>query len=194
MAAFLISPESLPATGKLYVLDDQSIWLDPLEEFGLNCRIRTPLIAEITLLPQEEGVLARGGLRGEVAVPCNRCAEDAAVRIDQDIDSFEPYPVRTEPAGPRKRKGAEAEDAIRDPDVDASVMRVNPETRRLEMDLAALAWQEFSLALPAKPLCDTRCKGLCPVCGANKNTEECACARDEGDPRLAALRGLTIQR
>ena len=194
MTTFLISPESLPATGKLYVLDDQAIWLDPIGEFGMNCRILKPLHAEITLYPQEEGVLLRGRLSGEVAVPCNRCAEEATVVIDQAIDSFEPYPPLPIPARPKKRKGREEESVPLDPDMDDAVMRINPETQRREMDLAALAWEEFSLALPVKPLCDARCKGLCPVCGVNKNSETCSCVTEEGDPRLAKLRNLTIKR
>ncbi len=31
------------------------------------------------------------------------------------------------------------------------------------------------LALPMKPLCRENCKGLCPVCGKNRNTEKCDC-------------------
>ena len=33
----------------------------------------------------------------------------------------------------------------------------------------------FVLSLPMKPLCRKDCKGLCPQCGKNKNSEECKC-------------------
>lgn len=192
MTAFLVSPESLPATGKLYILDDQSIWADPAKEFGMDLRIVTPLRAEITLFPQEDGVMARGTLVGGVVVPCNRCAEDAPVTVDVTFNSFEAYPpIPDRENGKRGQKKTTVED---DADMDSAVIRINPLTHRVEMDLAALVWQEFSLALPVKPLCDTRCKGLCPECGANRNTEQCDCVTDEGDPRLAKLRNLTLRK
>ena len=60
--------------------------------------------------------------------------------------------------------------------------------------LAALAWEEFLLALPMKPLCDPACKGLCPQCGVNRNTATCSCGTDAADPRMAPLRGLKVKR
>ena len=61
-------------------------------------------------------------------------------------------------------------------------------------DLAGLLWEEFVLALPVRPLCKPDCKGLCPDCGKNLNEGSCSCVRDEGDPRLAALRGLKVKK
>ena len=54
-------------------------------------------------------------------------------------------------------------------------------------------WEEFSLALPVKPLCRPDCRGLCPECGKNLNEGACGCSRDSGDPRLAALRQLKVK-
>jgi uncharacterized protein len=41
--------------------------------------------------------------------------------------------------------------------------------------------------LPMKPLCSPDCRGLCPVCGANRNKEKCFC-EEAIDPRLAVLK------
>ncbi len=43
---------------------------------------------------------------------------------------------------------------------------------------------------PAKPLCTEDCKGLCPVCGCDLNTESCSCDIRTTDPRLAVLKKL----
>ena len=43
---------------------------------------------------------------------------------------------------------------------------------------------------PMQHLCQPECKGLCPHCGANRNTTECNCAEQYVNPRLAALRKL----
>ncbi|MBI3769451.1 MAG: DUF177 domain-containing protein [Deltaproteobacteria bacterium] len=61
-----------------------------------------------------------------------------------------------------------------------------------EVDVTRLVYEQVLLALPTRPLCDEECRGLCPQCGVNRNTTECSCTVDSGDPRLAVLRGLKI--
>ena len=58
-----------------------------------------------------------------------------------------------------------------------------------QLDLTALLETETSLALPMKPLCREGCRGLCPVCGGNRNVTACACETRVPDPRWAALKG-----
>jgi uncharacterized protein len=58
-----------------------------------------------------------------------------------------------------------------------------------ELDLAGAVREELILALPEYVLCSESCRGLCPRCGADRNTGECAC-RPEADPRWAALETL----
>lgn len=43
-------------------------------------------------------------------------------------------------------------------------------------------------SLPMKYICSEDCKGLCPKCGVNLNTESCDCIHDEIDPRLEKLK------
>lgn len=42
-------------------------------------------------------------------------------------------------------------------------------------------------ALPMKVLCKEDCKGLCPVCGCDRNETDCDCKNEDIDPRLAVL-------
>ena len=180
MASTWVLLHSIPPSGKTYVLDDPAIWAGPMAEFSLSCTVLEPLRAEFTVLVQDDGVLIRGSVTGRVALPCNRCAEDALVDIDQRVDTYEVFPPEDEDGDPIE--------------VDAELLRYAPSGQGIEMNLAALAWEEFLLALPMKPLCDPACKGLCPVCGVNNNTASCACATDAADPRMAPLRGLKVGR
>mgnify|MGYP001365133890 CR=1 FL=1 len=59
-----------------------------------------------------------------------------------------------------------------------------------EIDLKELVREQILLALPAQFLCSEDCKGLCPVCGANKNLIDCNCRENETDPRWAGLKNL----
>jgi uncharacterized protein len=182
MASVWTALHRIPPTGKDFLLDEQAIWTEPLREFGIACRVETPLSAGFFVLPQENGVLVRGSMRGRVALACIRCMEDTPVELRHTFESFEPFPLPP---------GTSAEE---DREVDREVVRRSPQTQEVEINLAALAWEEFSLALPVKPLCSAECKGLCPHCGVNRNHVVCDCRKDGGDPRLAVLRGLTVRR
>jgi uncharacterized protein len=61
------------------------------------------------------------------------------------------------------------------------------------INLAELVREQCYLALPMKPLCREDCRGLCPVCGVNRNRETCACVTNWVDPRFDALRRLKDQ-
>lgn len=61
------------------------------------------------------------------------------------------------------------------------------------LDLEPLARDAIYLELPQAPLCKADCLGLCPECGADKNTNDCGHAVDNSDPRWDALRELGEQ-
>jgi uncharacterized protein len=50
--------------------------------------------------------------------------------------------------------------------------------------------EQVLLSLPARSLCGEDCKGLCPRCGHNLNSESCTCVTTSVDPRWSALSDL----
>jgi uncharacterized protein len=62
-----------------------------------------------------------------------------------------------------------------------------------EFDLLPIVRERIILALPLKPLCREDCKGLCPHCGASRNTESCDCTDERQDERWSQLRKLKEQ-
>jgi uncharacterized protein len=116
----------------------------------------------------------RGEVRASVPQLCGRCAEGITSRVTADVDlRFAPKPARAD----------DVELGRDDLDTDFYVDD--------QIDLARVLETETTLALPMKPLCDPGCRGLCPVCGANRNLSSCACAERAPDPRLAVLKTLT---
>ncbi len=59
-----------------------------------------------------------------------------------------------------------------------------------KLDITDEAIKSILADLPMKVLCDENCKGLCPVCGINRNQKECNCKNEDIDPRLEALKRL----
>lgn len=62
------------------------------------------------------------------------------------------------------------------------------------LDLAPLVHERLLLALPTRALCSEECRGLCPVCGENRNLVDCGCRQSFADPRLAVLRNWKARR
>ena len=188
----------IPSEGKQFEISEESAFVDLLSEYGLDYKVSVPLKASFFVIPQEEGCFVRGGIKGKITLPCNRCTEDANVEVDHSFESFEPFPIISEESflslkhRDNQNNKTAPKDEDFDADVDEEVIRYNKKLKGLEINLLALAWEELVLSLPIQPLCSKNCKGLCPKCGQNFNNASCDCHLDEGDPRLAALRNLNI--
>ena len=116
----------------------------------------------------------RGQVRASVPQLCGRCTEDFSKAVTADVSlRFAPQPPRVD--------GAEL--GRDDLDTDFYVDD--------QIDLDRIIETETTLALPMKPLCDPQCRGLCLVCGANRNVTACSCVERAPDPRLAVLKTLT---
>ncbi len=173
MAEVWISLKDIPADGREFSFSDQPTWEAYWREFRLPVKPGRPLEATFTVYPQKNGVLVRGRLTGSVILECSRCAGDLEHVVDLPFELYE------EAGG----NGAGEQSHL--------LRRVGD---HLELNPAEMLWEEFSLNLPVKLLCSKDCKGLCPKCGKNLNQGECACSSEEGDPRLAALRGIKVSR
>ena len=188
MQNYRISLNDLSPEGKEFTLDDAAIWQEPMDEFGLDFRVSKPPCARILVLPTDGGWLVRGTLEGEVVLPCSRCAEDSVAVIAARFEDFENMPGMGEDEDESDESVAPAEME------ETTDRRIVFEHNSPLLDLAAICWEELMLALPVTPLCRKDCKGLCAGCGVNLNEGMCACTEEEGDPRMAALRGLTLHK
>jgi uncharacterized protein len=132
----------------------------------------------LSLVIERDGddVLVRGRIAAVVPQACGRCLEPFAVRVAPEVDlRFVPRPGRR-----------------LDVELGSDDLEVAFYANDL-LDLAELIETETTLALSMKPLCRDDCRGLCPVCGGNRNLVECRCEVRAPDPRLAALKDLTAR-
>ena len=106
---------------------------------------------------------------------CGRCLDPFEVPIDATFE------LRYIPAVANTGEG---EREIEEDDLTTAFYREGA------LDVIEMLREQFTLALPMKPLCAEACRGLCPECGANLNRTECGCTPKWEDPRLAALKGL----
>ena len=59
-----------------------------------------------------------------------------------------------------------------------------------QLDVETFVYNEIIGNWPAKILCKEDCKGLCPVCGQNRNVRDCGCDTFVPDPRMAVIQDI----
>jgi uncharacterized metal-binding protein YceD (DUF177 family) len=116
--------------------------------------------------------LLRGDLRGGLESTCARCLEPARVMFD----------VPLAVTFVEKSPGSGDDD---DDDDDGDVVFFDSD----EIDLGAELRDELLLAMPLSPLCQEGCRGLCAVCGGNRNLTPCDCeeSQRQATTKLSAL-------
>ncbi len=58
------------------------------------------------------------------------------------------------------------------------------------MELEDILREQVLLGLPMQKVCQEDCKGICPICGKNRNEVSCNCHLETADDRWAGLRNL----
>ncbi len=135
----------------------------------------------VTATRHADVVEAHVRVQGTFRCACSRCAEPVELAVDAEFDHHFVGPGQLD-AG----DGLEGDDVGLNDDPDVS------EHDGAQIELDELCIEHAILALPDVPLCDEDCKGLCPRCGINRNTETCSCdlSEDRASPwaKLAQLR------
>ena len=124
-----------------------------------------------------DGVLVTGTALVTVTGECARCLEPLSFDLEVDVTDLFVYP-ETDSRGR----------VISEDDFDEDLPQIEADL----IDLEPLLRDAVVLALPAKPLCQPDCLGLCIECGANLNLEPNH-QHPLVDPRWSALADLTTQ-
>ena len=136
---------------------------------------RGPFTGTLTVTNTGLLLLVEGRFSGEVELPCGRCLEPYVSRVEATISE------QFSAAGPL---AAAENETIEAEEPEAAAYQ------NYELDLTELLRQQMLISLPMRPLCREECRGLCPTCGANLNTEQCDCAVEEPESPLGKLKSL----
>ncbi len=112
-----------------------------------------PAQVKLELRQADRMLVVEGSVDVKVHGQCDACLEDVDLAIHVDVDErLDPHRGREE-----------------DPFGESNVLTGD------RLDIADLAQQSLLSALPMGLRCNPDCRGLCAVCGANRNTTPCAC-------------------
>ena len=149
-----------------------------IDHWGVNYTAAGPISADAVVSLTGNRILVRIVLKAEFFLPCSRCLCETPLAINGDMRYL--FTLRFDKDEP-EGSGYPVEE---DGDVDVIPL----DLFQSELDLKSYVWEVLLLNLPERVLCSDDCKGLCPVCGHNRNETECGCKEEDVDPRFAVLR------
>jgi len=183
--------------------------LDDIPEEGLN--LTSQVQQEELTLSATEGVFQDGfslsidvdKVGGQVNVigvlvgtalrQCVRCLKEYEDAVELPFEAVyrpaagshePPRAVRSKPAGREPQPSAIGEEGEGDED---ALYALDGD----QIDLAGMLREQIILGTPMQPLCDSDCRGLCPVCGQDRNERDCGCADTGLSSPFAVLRQRT---
>jgi len=151
MASYKVDVGGLLAGGRQRLVVDQQVELEPFEGVTFE-----PARVHLEMHATGEVLEIAGTLDTEFHGECDRCLGEVAREMHVDVDE-------------QLDTGPEAQ---KDPFGASNVLTGD------RLDLKDLATQLVCSAIPLGLLCGEDCKGICPVCGENKNTGACTCVTE----------------
>jgi len=134
-----------------------------------------PVTLEVRLWRIGQLVKADAAAHTSVNLTCSRCLAEFTQPIASRFSlTFAPRPAG-ETAAAAKDAGADADLFFHD---------------GKEVDLTEGVQEQIVLAIPMQPLCNPACKGLCPGCGVDLNTQACTCPPAGSNSPFAALKTI----
>lgn len=131
-----------------------------------------PLEASAKVKVEANNVIVQGHVEGKLELICSRCL----TVFDRPLSvSFEEQFTNEKPDEEWNEQTEEDEIHYVEED---------------RIELVPYFMEHIILAIPQFPLCGDDCKGLCPTCGHNRNTEPCSCYNEKVDPRWSGLKDL----
>lgn len=123
----------------------------------------------VQMMRTDRGVLVEAKLAATGTDICSRCLTPVHTHIETRIEE-EFYPINPFPGAGIDYEHPEATGGL-----DDTVLLIDD---RNEIDLTEVARQALVAGRPMAPLCREECRGICPVCHADRNVQACDC----GDP------------
>lgn len=147
-----------------------------LETMGNDCfleeiggKFLTSIKVEIVVENTGNRFVGRGNVRTLLQLPCSRCLKDFTYPVDTEFELTMAEAVNSDQVS-----------------VDDGIIFFEAD----EADIMSIVEEAIFMAIPICSLCREDCRGLCLVCGQDKNSTSCSCQQETIDPRWEKLKNL----
>lgn len=158
---------------------DETFQPGEIDFTGEDVRQAAPLHAAgaAELLANTDGeVRIQGRLTVTLESECDRCLGRAEFPLDTQLDLF--Y---------RPSQSLDAADEVAIDEGEAEIGFYEG----AGMELEDILREQIMLLLPMQRVCSPACRGICPVCGRNRNESVCDCREEPVNDRWNALRRIS---
>ena len=146
---------------------------EALDYHGTDFRQAAPLKVDAVAELVGSEICIRGRLATRLEACCDRCLGSVAIPVEEEFDLCY-RPVST----------IAREEEVELPEDELEVGFLSGDG----IELADVVTEQVILSVPMKLVCQTDCRGLCPVCGANLNVEKCDCLPTKENSPFAFLK------
>jgi uncharacterized protein len=158
---------------------DETFQPGEIDFSGEQVRQSSPLHAAgvAELLANTDGeVRIQGRLTVKLESECDRCLGRAEFPLDAGFDLF---------YRPSQSLSASEEVAIDEGEAEMGFYE------GAGMELEEILREQILLLLPMQRVCSAECKGICPVCGKNRNESACDCHEEPVNDLWTELRKIS---
>lgn len=157
---------------------DETFGPGQIEFSDVEIRQASPLhaVGSAELLAKTEGeVRIKGGFTVQMEADCDRCLGQARFPLESGFDLY---------YRPMSYIAREEEIGIDEGEAEIGFYE------GAGLELEDILREQILLLLPMQKICRDDCRGICPVCGKNRNEALCDCRVIPADDRWAALRNI----
>lgn len=146
---------------------------------SIECSFVDPIAIQVDVFRTGTTAVVTGGIETTMRVGCVRCLEDFSLALKVAFH----YNLC-----PAEETDLPPEMEIHKEDFDVYYYS------GAVIDLTPLIIEQIVLHIPACPVCQDSCRGICQRCGANLNLAPCHCPQDEAPvSQFAALKDFSPQ-
>lgn len=150
--------------------------------------IDEPLAVELTAHMMLEDLYLEGRVEGQSWLVCGRCLTRYRAPIRES------FRLVLEPAGSRVPADPEGAESLARDGLYLSEELETGWFQGAEIHLDRFLQEVLALVFPVQPLCRDDCKGLCPQCGIDRNTDSCECREQRVASPFAVLSKLSSRK
>jgi len=140
---------------------------------GAEFRQTTPLKLDVKAELIGTEIHMQGKVATSLEAGCDRCLGPVGIPVSRDFDLV--Y---------RPIESIAKEEEMEIPDDEMEVGFYSGDG----IELVDVAIEQVILSVPMKVICGAECRGLCPVCGVNRNLTGCDCAPPQHESPFASLK------
>ncbi len=134
---------------------------------------------DVLVRKRGRNVVIEGKVRATLGFECSRCLERFSYPVEAVVRQV------LHPSG-------EGKVAAREIELNSSDLEEGTYDEE-DIPVKGVVVEHLLLSLPMRPLCDEDCKGLCPICGANRNAADCGCHEGTTGSPLDCLKDFVVK-